>query len=63
MTDVVPLKGNKSGYGNQGGGEGMWWKRRLAAQVMAQLPDNVQDAIDVLEEAKELILLPRSRPV
>lgn len=35
-----------------------FWKRRLAAQVIALLPDDKEAALDVLEDAKFLLTQP-----
>lgn len=35
--------------------EGMLWHRRLAIQIAAQLPDEPDDALEVLAYAEELV--------
>ncbi len=62
MPRVVSIKQGKPGTGKRQNVSGQWWKRRLAAQVMAQLPDDIEEALEVLDETKRLILLPLPKP-
>jgi hypothetical protein len=59
MARVVPIKDAKAGSGNQDSGQ-KWWMRRLAAQLISQLPDDQTDALEILDEARALIQSPRT---
>lgn len=51
FSQIVPLRK----YTRSGMPDGGMWRRRHAIQIVAQLPDNYEDALAVLKYAEELV--------
>jgi hypothetical protein len=58
MANVAKI-GGRGGAGSDDGHTRLPWLRRQAAQIVGQLPDDDEEALEVLQIARQLIELLR----
>lgn len=57
MKKVIDLQDTTTPAQREKTTQSNFWKRRAAANIIAMLPDDLGEAIEVIEETKRLILL------